>query len=322
MNRSRAWFDAVSDETGYRADTLEKVIRLGELAAELSRHPLLGTVLVLKGGTALNLCFGPPPRLSVDLDVNYVGAEDRDTMLEQRPLVEQAIEAVARAQKYRLQRSRAEHAGRKAYLGYTSTSGVADRIELDLNFLHRVPLDQAFAAQLWQPGDADQPDVMVVGMAELITGKLCAALDRAAPRDLYDVPRLPSIAGSAWQSPRLRSVFVALAGVLDHPVHSYSAERWRRVTDRAVEEQLHLNLTAGDRPSAAELREGAWAVVEPLIDLSPAEREYTDRLQAGDLRPDLLFPNDEGLAGRLARHPALLWKAENAKRHGSKKAES
>lgn len=122
MNRSRAWFDAVAAETGYRAATLEKVVRLGELAAELARHPLLGTVLVLKGGTALNLCFGPPPRLSVDLDFNYVGAESREAMLKQRPLVERAIEAVARAERYRLQWSRAEHAGRKAYLGYTSSA--------------------------------------------------------------------------------------------------------------------------------------------------------------------------------------------------------
>lgn len=158
-----------------------------------------------------------------------------------------------------------------------------------------------------------------MGIADLVAGKLCAALDRAAPRDLYDVPRLPTVAGSVWQSPRLRSLFIALAGMMDHPVHSYSADRWRRVTDRAVEEQLHPNLTEGDRPSAAELREAAWVVVGPLIDLTPEERDYTDRLQAGELRPDLLFPNDQDLSTRLARDPALLWKAENAKRHKEEK---
>ena len=315
MNRSRAWFDAVARETGYRADTLEKVTRLGELAVEVGRHPLLGRVLVLKGGTALNLCFGSPPRLSVDLDFNFVGAEEREQMLEQRPVVERAIAVVARARGYRLQWSRAEHAGRKAYLRYTSSAGIADRIELDLNFLHRVPLDPPFTAHLWQPGDAERPAVNVVGVAELVASKLCALLDRAAPRDLYDAPRLPAVSGAAWGSPRLRSLFVALAGTLDHPMHSYGPDRWRRVTDRAVEEQLHPNLTARDRPNAGELREAAWAVVAPLVALTPPEREYTDRIQAGQLRPDLLFPDDEALAGRLARHPALLWKAQNAKRH-------
>jgi hypothetical protein len=315
MNRSRAWFEAVAQDTGYRVETLEKVIRLGELAAEVVRHPLLGRVLALKGGTALNLAFGPPGRLSVDLDYNYVGAEEREGMLEQRPEVERAVTAVAGAGGYQLQWSRAEHAGRKAYLRYLSTAGMADRIELDLNFLHRVPLDPPFMAELWQPGNTERPTVMVVGVVELVSGKVLASLDRAAPRDLYDVPRLPSIVGDSWSGLRTRALFVALAGMLDHPVHSYGLDRWRRVTERAVEEQLHPMLAESERPRAADLREAAWAVVGPLLELTPAAREYTDRIQVGELRPDLLFPDDEELASRVGRHPALLWKAENARRH-------
>jgi predicted nucleotidyltransferase component of viral defense system len=52
---------------------MEKVVRLGGLAGDIARHPFLGHVLALKGGTALNLCYGPPKRLSVDLDYNYIG---------------------------------------------------------------------------------------------------------------------------------------------------------------------------------------------------------------------------------------------------------
>jgi hypothetical protein len=113
----------------------------------------------------------------------------------------------------------------------------------------------------------------------------------------------------------MRSLFVALAGMLDHPVHSYSPDRWRRVTDRVVEEQLHPMLTDSARPKAVDLRDAAWAVVGPLLDLTPAEREYTDRIQEGEFRPDLLFADDQDLAARVARHPALLWKSENARRH-------
>lgn len=79
--------------------------------------------------------------------------------------------------------------------------------------------------------------------------------------------------------------------------------------------QLHPTLVHLVRPDAHELRETVRIVVEPLLTLTAAEREYTDRLQAGDLRPELLFPEDQGLAERLARHPALLWKARNAGRH-------
>jgi len=65
-------------ETGFQAGTLERVVRLGDLAADIARHPRLGDALALKGGTPLNLGFGPPRRLSIDLDYNYVAQLDRD----------------------------------------------------------------------------------------------------------------------------------------------------------------------------------------------------------------------------------------------------
>ena len=39
---------------------------------------------------------------------------------------------------------------------------------------------------------------------------------------------------------------------------------------------------------------------------------------SAELSPELLFPDDEDLANRLIRYPALLWKLENVKRHLSK----
>jgi len=71
-------------ETGFRIPALEKVVRLGEVVGAVAQHPLLGAALALKGGTALNLAFGQPTRLSVDLDrkiyLNYrsvLGPDDR-----------------------------------------------------------------------------------------------------------------------------------------------------------------------------------------------------------------------------------------------------
>lgn len=87
-------------DSGFEAGTLEKVARLGEMLAEISRHPRLSASLVLKGGTALNLFFGPPERLSVDLDFNYVGALDREEAIQERPVVESDLERVAQSQGY------------------------------------------------------------------------------------------------------------------------------------------------------------------------------------------------------------------------------
>lgn len=126
MKLSVEYLQALAAESGFRPETLEKVIRLGEYAADVGRHPLLSRVLALKGGTALNLAFGSPARLSVDLDFNYIGHVDHVRMQEERPQVERAIEIIGRGQGYQIQWSRDAHAGRKMYLTYESAAGTRD----------------------------------------------------------------------------------------------------------------------------------------------------------------------------------------------------
>jgi hypothetical protein len=287
--------------------------------SEINRHPLLGASLVLKGGTPLNLCFLPPRRLSVDLDFNYVGAEDRDAMLEQRPAVEGAIRRIASAAGYQVQESADEHAGRKLYFNYQNAAGVRDRVEVDVNFQHRILLVPASRLIMWQPEGFPKPQPLVVGLEELAAGKLCALLDRTAPRDLWDASQLELIAAPVWGTGRFRALFIALAGTLPHPVYTYTEARFGRITRAVIEEQLYPVLVEGERPQADTLRDSAWAAVAPLLQLTDAEREFTDRLQRGDLRPELLFPEDDEMVSRLARHPALRWKADNARRQMTSK---
>ena len=75
--------------TGFQAEPLEKVIVLLELLEAIRSHPFLKDRIALKGGTALNLFKFDVPRLSVDIDLNYVGAMDREGILTDRPKIEQ-----------------------------------------------------------------------------------------------------------------------------------------------------------------------------------------------------------------------------------------
>jgi hypothetical protein len=54
----------------------------------LRSHPFLKQRIVLKGGTALNAFVLHLPRLSVDIDLNYIGSSDREVMLAERPKAE------------------------------------------------------------------------------------------------------------------------------------------------------------------------------------------------------------------------------------------
>ncbi|GEM_PF-3999366 len=67
--------------------TVDKVERLLDLLGEIEEHPGLRGKLALHGGTAINLFMLDLPRLSVDIDLSYVGATEKDAILKDRPLM-------------------------------------------------------------------------------------------------------------------------------------------------------------------------------------------------------------------------------------------
>ena len=103
----------LADESGYQLGMLEKVLRLLDLLQEIAGDPILSDRLVLKGGTALNAFYLGLDRLSVDIDLNYVGALDRALMLSERPRVDAALIRLLESQGYGVRRRPEEHAGGK-----------------------------------------------------------------------------------------------------------------------------------------------------------------------------------------------------------------
>ena len=114
---------AEAEATGFRPDVLEKAAHLLGLLDTIRSHPYLKGKLVLKGGTALNLFVFNVPRLSIDIDLNYVGAEDREAMFAERPKIEQAVHAVFAREGFSVRRMPDEHAGGKWSLRYESALG-------------------------------------------------------------------------------------------------------------------------------------------------------------------------------------------------------
>jgi hypothetical protein len=315
MSVSLEYLQRCSELTGYAIGPLEKVVRLGEIAADISRHPFLGKVLALKGGTALNLCLDQPRRLSMDLDFNYIGHLERDKMLIDRPRVEDALVQLARRKAYRAQKSADAFAGRKIYLLYRSVTGKNDRIEVDLNFLFRMPIGGTIMQKMWQPGELEQPMVCTVSLQEILVGKLLAYLDRSAARDVWDLAYLTNQAHEAMRSKRFRSWFIALSAILNHPLTTYAKDRInKRITDRIVAEQLAPMLIVPAAPfQPSDLIERSWGIISPFMKLSENEAKYIASIQQGKLYPELLFRDAPAEAKRMASHPAILWKLLNVR---------
>lgn len=238
---------------------------------------------------------GVPPRLSVDLDFNYIGSLERETMVAERPAL--------------------EHAGLKYFLNYVSANESRDRIEIDLNFMHRLPLTPPYRDVMWQPEGLERPTLQIVGREEVCAGKICAMLDRYKPRDLFDAIRLPKLAGDFWRTMKFKRLAIAFTGILVHPLHSDGKERLERVRDIDIEAELVPMLGSGEPMNREALISGAWSAIEEIVTLDDLEREFVDRLQAGEIKADLLFPDDPDMADRVALWPPLLWKAGNVREH-------
>ena len=302
---------------GFSPDLFEKVIHLLSILNGVYSHPFLKPRFVLKGGTALNIFIFDLPRLSVDIDLNYIGSIDRDAMLSERPDIIRAIHAVCGREGIHVRRLEDDHAGMKFSLRYDSALGQGGNIELDLNFMFRVPQwPQTFMdARISDPITAES--IPILDIHELAAGNISALMARHAARDLFDVHQL--LTSTKLDEERLRLATVIYGAT--------NRRDWRTVSvnDASFEyRELRNNLLPLLRTEAREnlSRNYNWiqTIVEecreyliPLLNFSEGESEFLNcLLDHGEINASLIT-GDEELAQRLRTHPGLLWKAVNVR---------
>jgi predicted nucleotidyltransferase component of viral defense system len=318
MKISREKLLSEAESTGFRTEILEKVIQLLNLLERLRSHPFLKGRFVLKGGTALNLFVFDVPRLSVDIDLNYIGSVHRETMLIERPEVEKAIRAVCAREGMGIRRVPEEHAGGKWILEYESALGREGTLQVDLNFMFRIPLWPIAVQDSRAVGSYGASEIPILDIHELAAGKLAALLARKGPRDLFDVHQL--LARQKLDEKRLRLAFVAYGAM--------NRRDWRTVSPMDLDFDLNdlrnhlaplLRSTAvadaTGTDSMGRLVEECRHALGMLLPFAPSELEFLNRiLERGEIEPSLLT-EDEALAGRIKQHPLLQWKALNVSRY-------
>ncbi len=316
---TREQLQRAASDTGFPIDSLDKVSMLVRLLNFMAAHPFLGPRVALKGGTALNLFVFELPRLSVDIDVNYIGAADREEMMAERPKVDAALSQVAARLGLTVKRAPSEHAGGKWRLSYTSTLGRPAIIEVDVNYMLRVPL--------WDPTPQDSREFLgdrakrfnLLDPHELAAGKLAALLARGASRDLFDAREL--LARDTFDREKLRLAFVVYGGINRVDWRTVSADGVNSTVDD-VKRQLLPMLRKDLRPHDGDVERWTSALVDEtrsllsaVVPLNEGETRFLERLNGEGAIEASLLTADLGLQARIRDNPGLQWKALHVRKH-------
>ncbi len=258
-------------------------------------------VFALKGGTAINLFVRNLPRLSVDIDLTYLPFDDRINALNniQNALgrIKNNLESAVKGLKV-LPVPLNKGTDIKLNCQYKNA-----QIKIEVNSITR---GHFLPTRLMQVNEAVQDEfgkfaaINIVSHAELFGSKICAALDRQHPRDLFDVRLLLNAEGF---SDEVR--YGLIVSLLSHykPIHEL------------------INPIPKDQKSAFETQFAGMAAIEfgyddykntksQLINLIAKSLTINDKkLMLGFVKgnPDWnLFPY-----GIIQKLPAVQWKLLN-----------
>lgn len=282
-----------------------------ELMLKTIPHVAAESCFALKGGTAINLFVRDMPRLSVDIDLAYLPVDEpRETALKKSS---QALGRIAAAIKKtitgtRVQESRAREPERVIRL-IVSTGPT--RIKIEPNEVIRgsvFPSEERELSRRAEEMFELSVSARALSLADLYGGKLCAALDRQHPRDLFDVKILLDNEGITDD---IRKAFVVYLASHDRPMHELLDPKRKDVR------RIYENEFAGmpiEEIAYKDLIAARETLVKTLTkELTDDEKTFLVSIKSGEPNWSVM-----GIKG-IEKLPAIHWKLANIKKITAKK---
>ena len=120
---------------GFVRDTFEKVLRLKEILRYFNAQEYLEEHLALKGGTAINMVIFNLPRLSVDIDMDYIPNGTRNEMEAAREQIASIVKDYMELEGYKLSPASRFSFSLDAFLyQYRNSAGNMDNIKIEINY--------------------------------------------------------------------------------------------------------------------------------------------------------------------------------------------
>ena len=306
---NKAEIGKVANEYGFVRDTFEKVLRLKEILHFLNEDPFLKDHLVLKGGTAINLTVFDLPRLSVDIDMDYIPNDTREIMLDSRSKITEKIKAYMEKEGYALSpASRFSHSLDAFHYKYQNSAGNPYMIKIELNYSLRSHVLEPIYKNILPEIFNDGLKIHVVNPIEIFAAKGNALISRAAARDLYDWGNMIEADLFRDNIDIFRKCFIFYATISADSVNrEFDTKAIDSLTFSKIKRDLFPVISKKDNFQLEERKQKAKEYISNLMQLTMDEIEYINQFIEKNYRPELLF-KDQEIIERIARHPMALWK--------------
>ena len=251
----------------------------------------------LYGDTAINLFIHNMPRLSVDIDLTYLPIKSRQITLKN---ISGALERIKNCIEDILPNVRVLC---KPDVGRLVIRADGEEIKLEVNLVMRgtlsTPENRILCDQAQETYDMSLA-MQVVPLGQLYGGKICAALDRQHPRDLFDVKILMENEGF---SDVIREGFLLCLLCNDRPINEVlvpNFQNQRQAMDNQFAGMSDIEFTYED---FEETREQLVETVSKNL----TDKDKAFLLSIKNCDPDWSIYD-------FARFPAVQWKLYNLRK--------
>jgi predicted nucleotidyltransferase component of viral defense system len=255
----------------------------------------------LKGGTAINLFVRDLPRLSVDIDLAYIPIQERSESLV-------AIDAAMKRIRYRILQSIGGSEVHETLLSGTNqcirllVKRGDTMIKIEVTPVLRGSVHLVAVQKLSEQSKERFGSVamQLLSFEDLYGGKLCAALDRQHPRDLYDVYHLMYTEGV---SSKLKDTFLIYLLSHNRPMSELLNPHLKDIS--ALYEQEFAGMTMESVSLEILLQTRLSMIREIHRLLNDNDKEFLLSIKRGNTQWDRSpYPH-------AAELPAVRWKLHN-----------
>ena len=309
MNYSKQYINEIAQKSGFLANNTEKVIRLLDVLKfideELNR---ISHQLILKGGTAINLIYTNLTRLSVDIDLDYVGSLEKEQTLKDRERILESLDNYMLKEGYSVSsKSRGNAILASRTYAYINAYGNRDNIKVEINFIDRIHILPIVNRKI----NHFDKEVMIQAPLEeeLFAMKICALIDRSKPRDLYDTFRLKNdfLNLEKGKLRKLTVFYLSLDGIFE--LNGNNFKGIEAISQDSIKKELFPVLKKNEKFNLEAIKQEVINFLQDLLVLTSDETKYLEEFSKGTFNPSLLF--DVCSAERAAKHPMAKWRINN-----------